>query len=227
VRDSDYHLLLLLGVLLLLLAGCSGFGKNENEMKIVKDPNDLKVLVNKMVKLPDEYEPEDLVYADVHFFAEQKSEKTKLRKVAASALEQLFTGAAEDGVILAGVSGYRSSASQKRLYTNYVKRDGKEAADRFSAKPGHSEHQTSLAVDVSGRSGKCTLMYCFSETSEGQWLFKHAHEYGFILRYPEGKEEVTGYRHEPWHLRYVGREEAREIYKEDSTLEEYYKENMD
>jgi zinc D-Ala-D-Ala carboxypeptidase len=214
--------LVLIGVVS-LHTGCSMFNsENKNLVQVIDEPEKVSVLVNKQVKLPDNYEPEDLVEPNVHFIFKEKSEKRKMRKEAADALEELFADAATNGILLSGVSGYRSSARQEVLYNNYVKRDGKEAADRFSAKPGHSEHQTGLVMDVTGKNGKCVLMYCFSDTPEGEWLADHAHEFGFIIRYPEDKEKVTGYRHEPWHLRYVGANISKEIHNKGITLEEYY-----
>jgi D-alanyl-D-alanine carboxypeptidase len=112
-------------------------------------------------------------------------------------------------------SGFRSYAYQQNLYNRYVARDGKAEADRYSARPGHSEHQTGLAMDVN------SVGQSFAYTSEGKWLAAHAHEYGFIIRYPKGKEDITGYMYEPWHIRYVGVEIAKEITEAGITFEEY------
>ncbi|MCJ7840041.1 M15 family metallopeptidase [Lederbergia sp. NSJ-179] len=195
---------------------------HDKAIQVVADPKDVTVLVNKQYKLPDQYAPDDLVYPDVRFIFSEKIEKRKLRKVAAKALEKLFAAAEKDGIYLAGASGYRSQETQATLYNNYVKKDGKEKADRYSGRPGHSEHQTGLAIDVSGSSGECAVEDCFADTAEAKWLANHAHEYGFIIRYPKGKENLTGYMYEPWHIRYVGNEIAKEIYEKDITLEEYY-----
>lgn len=193
----------------------------EEAIQVVADPESLVVLVNKQSMLPDNYEPSDLVEPDVPFIFEEKLEKRKMRKVAAEALEELFAAAKEDGISLAAVSGYRSRSTQESLYNLYVQRDGEEAANQYSAKPGQSEHQTGLAMDVSGATGACAAQDCFADTEEAEWLAEHSHEYGFIIRYPEGKEEITGYQYEPWHLRYVGVEIATTIYEENLTLEEY------
>jgi D-alanyl-D-alanine carboxypeptidase len=107
------------------------------------------------------------------------------------------------------------------LFNRYVKRDGLKKAATYSARPGHSEHQTGLTMDVSGHSGTCAAEDCFADTKEALWLADHAAEHGFIVRYPKGKEAVTGYKYEPWHLRYVGVESAQEITKQKITLEEY------
>ncbi|GIN87329.1 hypothetical protein J6TS2_37150 [Heyndrickxia sporothermodurans] len=145
-----------------------------------------------------------------------------MRKVAAVALEKMFSAAEKDGIYLAGASGYRSQETQVSLYNNYVNIDGKNLADRYSARPGHSEHQTGLAIDVSGASGECAIEDCFAGTAEAKWLANHAHEYGYIIRYPKGKENLTGYIYEPWHIRYVGEDVSKEIYYRDITLEEYF-----
>lgn len=113
-------------------------------------------------------------------------------------------------------SGYRSYSQQKALYEAYVTRDGQEAADRYSARPGYSEHQIGLTFDLKDVSGQL-----LEEREANQWLLDHAAEYGFVVRYPKGKEKVTGYMPESWHLRYIGRE-AQQISSKGLTLEEYY-----
>ena len=113
-------------------------------------------------------------------------------------------------------SGFRSYATQAQLYQSYVNREGQAAADRYSARPGYSEHQTGLAFDVIGTNG-----HLVEDESAAQWLLDHAADYGFVVRYLKGKESVTGYMHEEWHLRYVGKE-AKEIAASGLTLEEYY-----
>lgn len=113
-------------------------------------------------------------------------------------------------------SGFRSYDTQADLYQNYVNRDGKEAADRYSARPGYSEHQSGLAFDLIDTNGNL-----LEETDASQWLLQHAHRYGFIVRYLEGKEHSTGYMPESWHLRYIG-QEAKEIAESGKSLEEYF-----
>ena len=132
-----------------------------------------------------------------------------------AALDALSAGAAADGLSIYPISTYRSYDYQAGLYERYAARDGYAEADRYSARPGHSEHQTGLAVDVN------SLDYDFAYTPEGIWLAAHCAEYGFILRYPEGKEAVTGYRYEPWHIRYLGTETAQKVKDSGLTLEEY------
>lgn len=197
-------------------------GQAEDGMAVVAQPESMSVLVNKQNKLPEEYNPSDLVYPDVPFIFSEKTEKRMMREEAAEALERMFAGAEEDGVSLAGVSAYRSHSTQKSLFERYVKRDGLEKARTYSAYPGTSEHETGLAIDVSGKDGKCAADDCFAGTPEAQWLAGHAHEYGFIIRYLKGKEEITGYQYEPWHLRYVGGDVAAELAASGETLEEYY-----
>ncbi|MFH5186442.1 D-alanyl-D-alanine carboxypeptidase family protein [Paenibacillus sp. TAB 01] len=189
--------------------------------QVVANPESVTVLVNKQYSLPSSYEPKDLVYPNVPFTFKEQIEKRKMRKEAAQALEKLFAGAKKDGIFLAGVSAYRSHATQTSVYNNYVKKDGEEKARTYSAVPGHSEHETGLAIDVSGSDGKCAAEDCFGSTKEASWLAKHASEYGFIIRYLKGKESITGYQYEPWHIRYVGTEIAKEITAKGITLEEY------
>lgn len=143
-------------------------------------------------------------------------------KEARNAFNKLNSKAKKEGFEFDAFSTYRSYDRQKELYDSYVERDGQKAADTYSARPGFSEHQTGLAFDM-GEVGK-TEDYAddhFGKTEAGNWLAAHAHEFGFIMRYPEGKQKVTGYKHEAWHFRYVGKEIATKIYKEKSTLEEY------
>jgi D-alanyl-D-alanine carboxypeptidase len=195
--------------------------KNDS-IEAVTQPESIQVLVNKQYKLPEDYVPEDLVDVKVPFIFKEKSEKRKMRKEAAAAVEQLFSGAEIDGIHLAGVSAYRSYSTQKSVFNNYVQSDGVQKAKTYSALPGTSEHQTGLAIDVSGIDGKCPAEDCFSETKEAKWLAKNVSKYGFVLRYPKGKEGITGYKYEPWHIRYVGKEIAKDIYSKGITLEEYY-----
>lgn len=135
---------------------------------------------------------------------------------AQAAFDEMAAGAAADGISLSIISGFRSYDRQSQIYNNYVARDGQAAADTYSARPGYSEHQTGLAMDIN------SLEQSWGQTAEGIWLAAHCAEYGFILRYPAGKEGVTGYMYEPWHVRYVGTELATAIMDADLTLEEYF-----
>lgn len=155
------------------------------------------LIVNKSYQIPETYNP-------------------GVDPTAQTALDALIAGAALDGVNLWVKSGFRSYETQKTLYNNYVARDGKDEADRYSARPGHSEHQTGLAFDLN------SLEQSFGETKEGIWLADHCMEYGFIIRYPAGKEEITGYMYEPWHIRYIGEEKAKLVAESGLCLEEYF-----
>lgn len=196
--------------------------KKDGAAQAITDPHNVAVMVNKQFSLPENYEPTDLVDPNVRFTFKEKIEKRKMRKEAAEALEKMFAGAEKDGVYLAGVSAYRSHKTQTAVFNRYVKKDGEEKAKTYSAVPGHSEHETGLAIDVSGSDGRCAAEDCFAGTKEAEWLAKHAPEYGFIIRYPEGKESITGYKYEPWHIRYVGTDIAKNIAERNITLEEYF-----
>ena len=154
------------------------------------------LIVNKKYSLPANYNP-------------------GVDQTASTALKQLQQAASTAGHNIPLISGFRSYSRQQTLYNNYVARDGQALADTYSARPGHSEHQTGLAFDV----GKLDDNY--GSTPAGIWLKENCHIYGFILRYPKGKESITGYQYEPWHIRYVGVEHATKIMNQNITLEEY------
>ena len=196
-----------------------------NGVPTVTNPDDLTVIVNKQRALPADYKPADLVEPNVPFPFDEKVEKRLIRAEAARALEALFLKADMDGVKLYAVSGFRSYSTQKSLYETYVQQQGAEHAAQFSAVPGKSEHQTGLAMDVSGADSATRLEQSFADTPEGKWLEANCAEFGFVIRYPKGKEEVTGYAYEPWHLRYVGVEIAQEVMERGITLEEYFTES--
>ncbi|PID32430.1 D-alanyl-D-alanine carboxypeptidase [Candidatus Saccharibacteria bacterium] len=176
------------------------------------EPDSIWVVVNKQRPLPGDYEPEQLVPLGGQ----------QMRSDAAKAIERLTEAAAQEGLSLKYISGYRSYSYQKQLYDAYAEKDGQAQADSYSARPGHSEHQTGLVMDIGNTDGECDLDICFGETAGGTWVRDHAHEYGFIIRYLEGKTDITGYQYEPWHLRYVGIELAREIHARQTTMEEYF-----
>ncbi|SDI30908.1 D-alanyl-D-alanine carboxypeptidase [Alteribacillus persepolensis] len=193
-----------------------------NEEGVLVHPGDVKALVNREYLLPADYTPEDLVVPDVAFPFEENHPKKQIREVAAAPLEELFAKAAEEGLSLYAVSGFRSYERQEAIFAANVREDGEAAANQYSAKPGQSEHQSGLAMDVSSPSNDLALTDAFGETPEGKWLKTNAYRFGFIIRYPEGKTDITGYQYEPWHLRYVGKEAAQVIHEEEITLEEYY-----
>lgn len=141
---------------------------------------------------------------------------------AREAFEELAAAASLEGYRLTAFSTYRAYERQVELYDNYVARDGVKEADRYSARPGYSEHQTGLAFDIGEvNQEQHWANSSFADTAAGKWLAENAHTYGFVMRYPEGKEQVTGYMYEAWHFRYVGKDIAKEIYKANGTLEEY------
>jgi D-alanyl-D-alanine carboxypeptidase len=188
---------------------------------IVQNPDDLLVVANKERNLPADYEPKDLVIPNVPFPFKEDLPKKKMRNEAAGALEELFKGAEDQGLELLAQSGYRSYDTQVSIFTFNANQRGKEKANQVSAQPGQSEHQTGLSMDVTSPKVNYGLEEKFGETKEGKWLADNAYQYGFIIRYLKGKEKVTGYSYEPWHLRYVGKENAKEIHDRGITLEEY------
>lgn len=195
-------------------------GKN-----VIQNSTNVMALVNKEFYLPEEYIPEDLVRPDVEFsFGEVEIEKSLMRKEAAESLENMFTNAAENGIELYAVSGYRSYSRQKSLFEAEINRVGIEKAEQAVAIPGASEHQSGLAMDISSRSNKFYLNEAFADTTEGKWLKENAHRFGFILRYPKEKIDITNYVYEPWHFRYVGVKAATIMYEHNWTLEEYFNE---
>lgn len=199
------------------------FESNIDENALVTNPSDYDVVVNKERHLSSSYVPEDLVPLDDIPKSLQNPEVNQLRKVAYDALKELFAVAKEEQSFdLYARSGYRSYNTQVSLYGSYVSNHGQEAADKFSAKPGQSEHQTGLAMDITCPSMNYQLDTTFGDKDEGKWVSENAHKFGFIVRYPKGKEDITGYQYEPWHLRYVGLSLAKEIYENKLTLEEYF-----
>ena len=191
-------------------------------LPVVTNATSYEVMVNKQRSLPHGYVPKDLVEVNVPFSFSGKSDKKKLRKVAAHALEAMFAQAESEGIQFYGVSGYRSYAVQKAIFTYNVKTQGYTEARRYSAYPGTSEHQTGLSIDISAKSVGNQLIPKLGETVEGKWLQSHCADFGFIIRYPNGKEAITGYAYEPWHVRYVGKKIAKEIMDQGLTLEEYF-----
>ena len=182
----------------------------------------LGILVNKTHPLPEDYEPADLVPVNIPFAHVGNDSRNYMRRPAAEALETMFRDAEAAGRHPLGVSGYRSYERQKNIYTSNVAVKGEMHTSLYSAKPGQSEHQTGLAMDISSPSVQSALTTDVENTPEGRWLRENAAAYGFILRYPAGKEHITGYAYEPWHFRYVGKNLAAYLKKEGLALEEYY-----
>lgn len=155
------------------------------------------LIVNKTYSLPETYNP------------------SRLHPDAQAAFDQMQAAAAAEGLKLKIISGFRPYSQQYSAYNNYAARDGKALADRYSARPGHSEHQTGLAMDIN------SLQQSFATAKEGKWLSEHCAEYGFIIRYGEGKEDKTGFMYEPWHIRYLGVDLAKTVTDSGLCLEEF------
>lgn len=179
----------------------------------IDNPSSIWIVANKKRPLnPASYAPNDLVNV---------TGGQQLRSEAATNLRQLITTAKNEGLAINPLSGYRSYTTQQSVYANEVRTYGQTVADTQSARPGTSEHQTGLAIDLGG--GGCGIEDCFGDTTEGKWLADNAYKFGFIIRYPENKQSVTGYRYEPWHIRYVGVALATEMQKQGVlTLEEFF-----
>lgn len=186
------------------------FDKNKRS---IDDPTSIWVVVNKTRPLsPKDFRPNDLVSI---------GNGQLMREEPADALSKLITDAKLANLKITPLSGFRSYDTQVSVYSNEVKSFGQAVADTESARPGTSEHQTGLTVDVGG--GGCGIEDCFGSTPEGKWVAQNAYKYGFIIRYPEGKQSTTGYRYEPWHLRFVGTDLANEMHSQNIlTLEEFF-----
>jgi len=195
----------------------AGFDKTE---KSIDDPASAWVIVNKLRPLdPQDYAASDLVSVPVAY-----ANPPILRKYASSAVVKMFEAFTDEtGLEMQSQSAYRAYSVQVRVYNGWVNDLGQKGADLTSARPGYSEHQTGLAIDISAKPADCTLKACFGDTKQGKWLAKNAWEYGFVLRYPEDKTDVTGYEYEPWHYRYVGKDLAKAMHDtKTETLEEFF-----
>lgn len=185
------------------------------------DPSSPWVIVNKQYSIPTSYTP-PLSVPNVRLRLGKAEDQMKIATPAKQAVEKLFQDAEKAGIKYRFGSGYRSAQTQATLYQAYVSEQGQAEADKYSARPGHSEHQTGLAVDLAGLDNYCYLEACWAETPEGKWLADNAHKYGFIIRYLKDKQNITGYLYEPWHLRYVGENLSSKVYNSGKTLEEYF-----
>ena len=212
-----FYLLLSFMILFFFIRNINLFGeKFYKNIKNVQNPDHIDTLVNKNNRLQKNFKPSDLVKLDLSCANENKF----LKEEAAIKFEKMCHDAKREGYKIIAVSGYRSYFYQQELYNYYVEHMGEKKALKASAKPGHSEHQTGLAVDITGSIGTYNE---FEETDEFKWMNENAYKYGFILRYPKGKENITGFKYEPWHYRYVGIKLATYLYEQQWTLEEYYK----
>ncbi|WP_426347947.1 M15 family metallopeptidase [Alloiococcus sp. CFN-8] len=178
------------------------------------------ILVNKEVRLEDTYEPKTLVLPEVPFTKSSDKIVRVMEEKAAKALEELFEAARDDGIMLLANSGYRSYSIQKNLYERNLRIKGRAHTEKYSAQPGASEHQTGLAMDIVAENYQ-SLDEGFENTEAFKWLSENAYKYGYILRYLEGKEDITGYGYEPWHYRYVGQPYSEYITRNNLTFEEF------
>ena len=174
-------------------------------------PHSISIVINKDRPLAPDYAPRDLMDAG----------GVLMRAEAAEAFLQMSADAAAAGVAISAVSGFRPASQQADLHSSYSDRYGDLTAESLSARPGHSEHQTGLAVDIANPDGACSLQACFENTAAGSWAAANAHLYGYVIRYPAGAEAITGYSYEPWHLRYIGVDSAHRIIDAGITLEEF------
>jgi len=186
------------------------------ELKVITEGDDLLALVTKETTLKSGYTPTDLLRIPDYMFP---ARELWLREEALRQLEKLWQASADDGVTLTIISAYRSYGYQQTLFQNYANSYGEEAANRFSARPGQSEHQLGTTVDFGGTA--VDLKAAYADTDQGRWLAENAHRFGFAMSYPEGKEEITGYIFEPWHYRYIGPEAAAEWYEAGLSLKEF------
>lgn len=197
----------------------SNYGLNDKD-KLVEvntaNGSEKILLVNEKHGLSGNYVPEGLSIPNIPFSNGSDDEEKHVAGTVVKPLEELVNAAKKDGIILLGNSGYRSYNSQEDVYENRVISQGKKLADAYVAKPGFSEHQTGLCIDITNKNG-----YFAKGTKEADWLAKNCYRFGFIIRYPYGKKSVTGIEYEPWHIRYVGKEAAKYIHDNGITLEEY------
>ena len=193
-----------------------------NYITLSDTKKDILILTNKYLRLDEDYKPSDLERIKVDYFINGNSKVSYLRKDARDAFERLSAHSIKNNTPVYGQSAYRSYEKQSILYNSAVESYGKEKADNDTARPGHSEHQTGLAIDVS--STKTGNMLDFENTDSFNWMVNNAHKYGFILRYPKGKENIHGYIYEAWHYRYVGVKVATDMHNNysDLTFDEYY-----
>lgn len=193
-----------------------------SEIKEADTSKGVLVLTNKYLKLKENYEPDDLEEISQEYFINGNTKVRKMRKEAKEQFEKLSKDSIANGTPVYGQSAYRPYSAQASLYEQAVEDMGVAKADNDTARPGHSEHQTGLTIDVS--STKAGNMLSFGETESFKWMQENAHKYGFILRYPENYENIHGFMYESWHYRYVGVEVATDMYNnyKGMTYDEYY-----
>jgi len=202
-------------LLSLLAAGSMMVSGTLNEAAPQHDIDGLLFLANRQYTLTEFYEPEDLEMSDV------PGQVRRMRPAAAAALREMFDACKEEtGAQLLSISGYRSYAKQEGIYKRKLRSVKKDVAkaQEYVAPPGASEHQLGVAMDI-GQRHKIHLEVSFRDTEGGKWCRENCWRFGFILRYDEPWEEITGYKYEPWHFRYVGKEFAKEIHEANVPLE--------
>ena len=177
-------------------------------------------LINKSNPISVDYVPASIIIPDVATYTAKSEEERSTRSDIEKPLQDMFNAAYADGFSLMIGSGYRSANMQSGIFNSLSASVGYELANQAVAVPGQSEHQSGLAVDLSIRSGECFIDECFANTNDGKWLVDNSYKYGFILRYGQGKESITGYKYEPWHFRYVGIDLATALYEGGLTLDE-------
>lgn len=195
-----------------------------SKINTIEDDSVITLLVNKYNGLKEGYEPDDLVEIDYACkegidYSCSTDNKKRLRKEAADAFKKWGDAAKKENINLVAIGMYRTYSYQAGLYSYGANTYGQKYADQYYARPGHSEHNTGLAVDISFNNVPYTSIDSYDEYD---WIIENAHKYGFILRYPEDKTAITKFSYESWHFRYVGKEAAKYIYKNDITLEEYH-----
>lgn len=183
-------------------------------------PNSIWAIVSKTHEISVDYIPDSLKIPDVSTRTDKSNEERSVRSDIELSLKKMFEDASIAKNLLMIGSGYRSANLQAVYFNSLAKSVGEEVANQSIARPGQSEHQTGLAVDISAVSRNCYLDTCFATTNEGRWLADNSYKYGFILRYPEDKVDITGYQYEPWHFRYVGIDLATALHDSDLTLDE-------
>ena len=179
-----------------------------------------EILVNKYNYISSTYIPNNLQMINTKY----SNNGMYLTTEAKEAFERLAEAAEKDQYTITVMSAYRTYEYQQSLYNRYLAIDGQELTDTYSARAGHSEHQTGLAIDVYNKSKPYTE---FEKTQEFYWMKENSYKYGYILRYPKDKEFITGYQYEPWHYRYVGVEIATYLYKTNLTYDEYFIRNLE
>ncbi len=185
---------------------------------LTEDDGNLLVLVNKEYTVARDYYPTDMVDIDGSLSTNQN---LKVKREAYDAYLKMLKDAQAEGLNFCICSAYRSFEAQERLYYNSLASNGREYTDKMFAYPGRSEHHTGYAIDITSASMNWGLSQNYADYPDGAWITEHCTDYGFIIRYPKGKEDITGYMYEPWHIRYVGVDIAREITEAGITFEEY------